>query len=310
MGNTGVHGRWVHLYINGLYWGIYHIHERPDADYMEAYFGEKESSYDAINSSAATNGSMTNYNVMANLTSKRINSPQDYKTLEKHLHINSFIDYILLNFYIGNRDWDGHNWRAAGNGPDGEPFRFFPWDSEFALSPNNSGAIQSPKPISNALLTDVTNKNGNKRPTGIHQNLIKNDWYKLRFADRIRKHMFNSGPLSPEGAKQIWQKRSLKLELPIIAESARWGDYRRDVDSGRWNRSQFDLYTRNEHYRTTQNWIFESFLPNRTEILLNQLIARNLYPTTKAPNFSEHGGQVSKNYSPRQFHDQAFLLNN
>ena len=297
MGNTGVHGRWVHLYINGLYWGIYHIHERPDADYMEAYFGEKESSYDAINSSAATNGSMTNYNVMANLTSKIINSPQDYKTLEKHLHINSFIDYILLNFYIGNRDWDGHNWRAAGNGPDGEPFRFFPWDSEFALSPNNAGAIQSPKPISNALLTDVTNKNGNKRPTGIHQNLIKNDWYKLRFADRIRKHMFNSGPLSPEGAKQIWQKRSLKLELPIIAESARWGDYRRDVDSGRWNRSQFDLYTRNEHYRTTQNWIFESFLPNRTEILLNQLIARNLYPTTKAPNFSEHGGQVNKNYS-------------
>ena len=109
--------------------------------------------------------------------------------------------------------------------------------------------------------------------------------------------MFNSGPLSPEGAKQIWQKRSLKLELPIIAESARLGDYRRNVDSGRWNRSQFDFYTRNEHYRTTQNWIFESFLPNRTEILINQLIARNLYPTTKAPNFSAHGGQVSKNYS-------------
>jgi hypothetical protein len=35
MGNTGVHGRWVHLYINGLYWGIYHVHERPDADYIE-----------------------------------------------------------------------------------------------------------------------------------------------------------------------------------------------------------------------------------------------------------------------------------
>ena len=296
MGNTGVHGRWVHLYINGLYWGIYHVHERPDADYMESYFGESESGYDAINSSSATNGSMTNFNAMANFTAKRINSPQDFKILEKHLHVDSFIDYMLLNFYIGNRDWDGHNWRAAGNGPIGQPFRFFPWDSEFAISPNNAGATQNPNPINNALSTDVTNKNGNRRPTGIHQNLKKNNWYKLKFADRVRKHIFNGGPLSPEGARRIWQKRSSVLELPIIAESARWGDYRRDVDSGRWNRSQFDLYTRNDHYRTTQNWIFESYLPRRPQVLLSQLRTNDLYPSTKAPNFSQHGGQVNNNY--------------
>ena len=75
-----------------------HIHERPDADYMESYFGGK-SGYDAINSSSATNGSMTNFNAISNFR-KKINSPQDFKTLEKHLHIGSFIDYMLLNFYI------------------------------------------------------------------------------------------------------------------------------------------------------------------------------------------------------------------
>ena len=297
MGNYGIHGRWTHLYINGLYWGIYHIHERPDADFMNAYFGEKELSYDAINSSSATNGSIASYNKMVTLASNLVSSPQEYENLKKHLHVESFIDYMILNFYIGNRDWDGHNWRAAGNGPSGEPFRFFPWDSEFALSPNNAGAIQSPNPISNALLTDVTNKNGNQRPTGIHQKLKNNNWYRLKFADHIRKHLFNGGPLSPEGAKTIWKKRSDSLEMAIIAESARWGDFRRDVDAGRWSPSQFDLYTKNNHYKQTQNWIFESYFPNRTDILLDQLRLRGLYPDTESPNFSQHGGQVVSDYT-------------
>ena len=62
---------------------------------------------------------------MVTVASKLVSSPQEYENLKKHLHIESFIDYMILNFYIGNRDWDGHNWRAAGNGPSGEPFRFF-----------------------------------------------------------------------------------------------------------------------------------------------------------------------------------------
>ncbi|RZO15772.1 MAG: hypothetical protein EVB09_06390, partial [Verrucomicrobiaceae bacterium] len=296
MGNIGVHGRWTHLYINGLYWGVYHIHERPDADYMEAYFGTSSKPYDAINSNSATNGTTSAYNRMATFSSNNISSPKKYKELREHLHIDSLIDYMLLNFYIGNRDWDGHNWRAAGNGPEGEPFRFFPWDSEFALSPNNAGVINNPAPISNALNTNVTNKNGNQRPSGIHQNLKSNAWYRLKFADRIRKHMFNGGSLSPDRTKAIWLRRSNDMNLPIIAESARWGDYRRDVDSGRWNSSQFDLYTRDEHYLKDQQWIFNTYFPRRTGVVLSQLRARGLYPETESPDFSQHGGQVPSEF--------------
>jgi len=297
MGNIGIHGRWTHLYINGLYWGIYHLHERPDADYMDAYFGTSSKPYDAINSNSATNGTIAAYNRMAILSSNNISSPKKFKELSEHLHIDSFIDYMLLNFYIGNRDWDGHNWRAAGNGPGGEPFRFFPWDSEFALSPNGAGVINNPAPISNALSTDVTNKNGNQRPSGIHQNLKKNSWYRLKFADRIRQHMYNGGPLSSDGTKTIWLRRSNEMDLPIIAESARWGDYKRDVDSGRWNSSQFDLYTKNEHYLKDQEWILNTYFPRRTEVVLSQLRARGLYPETESPDFSQHGGPVSSGFS-------------
>ena len=297
MGNIGIHGRWTHLYINGFYWGIYHLHERPDADYMEAYFGDSSKPYDAINSNSATSGTTAAYNRMAAMSSNNISSAKKYKELSEHLHIDSLIDYMLLNFYIGNRDWDGHNWRAAGNGPGGEPFRFFPWDSEFALSPNGAGVINSPAPISNALNTDVTNKSGNQRPSGIHQNLKKNPWYRLKFADHIRKHMYNGGALSPDRTKAIWLRRSNEMDLPIIAESARWGDYRRDVDAGRWNSSQFDLYTRDDHYLKDQQWILNTYFPGRTKVVLSQLRARGLYPKTESPDFSQHGGQVSSGFS-------------
>lgn len=38
MGQPGKHGRQVHLFLNGSYHGIYHIHEHPDEDFMASYY--------------------------------------------------------------------------------------------------------------------------------------------------------------------------------------------------------------------------------------------------------------------------------
>ena len=47
-GGYAPHGRKVHLYINGLYWGLYWIHERPDESFAAAYSGGKKDDYDTI----------------------------------------------------------------------------------------------------------------------------------------------------------------------------------------------------------------------------------------------------------------------
>ena len=41
-------GTYVHLYLNGLYWGLYDITERIDEKYMVAYLGGAETDYDLI----------------------------------------------------------------------------------------------------------------------------------------------------------------------------------------------------------------------------------------------------------------------
>jgi hypothetical protein len=43
-------------------------------------------------------------------------------------------------------------------------------------------------------------------PAGLHTNLIKSAEYRLLFADRIYKHLFNNGALTPEQNIARWQK--------------------------------------------------------------------------------------------------------
>ncbi|MDB4283003.1 lamin tail domain-containing protein [Akkermansiaceae bacterium] len=292
MDNTGVHGRWLHVYINGIYWGIYHLHERPDQDFMEAYFGGQDSDYDAINSNVATSGTAAAYNAMADVAEGNIASTAVYETMKTHLDIDSFIDYMLINFYVGNNDWDGHNWRAAGTGPTGVPFHFIPWDTEFAISPNRTSPAYLD--IAGALNINRTGVNGNNRPTGIHQDLALNAEYRLRFADRAHHAFFNNGPLSPTGADATWRRRSDDMGLALVAESARWGDYRRDVQAaGGWQSSDFDLYTRDDHYYPIQDYILGTYLPQRPAIYLDQLRAKGLYPDVDAPTYSHTGSTLT-----------------
>ncbi|HEY2761948.1 MAG TPA: chitobiase/beta-hexosaminidase C-terminal domain-containing protein, partial [Pirellulales bacterium] len=38
-GGTSVHGTYIQLYIDGLYWGVYYLHERPDDAFSSSYEG-------------------------------------------------------------------------------------------------------------------------------------------------------------------------------------------------------------------------------------------------------------------------------
>ncbi|YCM44161.1 lamin tail domain-containing protein [Verrucomicrobiaceae bacterium 227] len=298
MGQNGSHGRWVHLFLNGIYWGLYDVHERPDADHMANYFGGKDEDYDTINSSLATNGDLTAYNAMMNLAYGSIETPATYEAIQEYLDLDAFIDYMIINAYIGNRDWDIHNWRAARKREPGAPFLFFPWDSEFAVSHVAGGSFPNPPDFyTTSLATNVTGNNGNRRPTGLHTQLSKNSEYRLRYADRIQKHFFNDGTLTPANSAAHWTARSVPMTAAIVAESARWGDFRRDVNPTPWLSEQFDLYTRNNHYLPTLNWLLDTYIPQRSDLVVSQLAARNLFAATAAPEFAPFGGTVPRGSS-------------
>ena len=54
MGGQSPHGRYVHLYLNGLYWGMYYLHERPDDTFAESYLGGDKDDYDVLKHTPTT----------------------------------------------------------------------------------------------------------------------------------------------------------------------------------------------------------------------------------------------------------------
>ena len=50
MGHESCHGRFVQLFVNGNYHGLYHFHERPMQNFHASYLGGEAEEYHYTNS--------------------------------------------------------------------------------------------------------------------------------------------------------------------------------------------------------------------------------------------------------------------
>ena len=273
---------YAHLYINGLYWGFYHIFERFEAPMLAEHFGGEPEDWDALQDTPTfqpivIDGDDDAYRE-AHKLSRSSTDPDTYQELLSYIDVDNLIDYLLMNFYSGNQDWDHKNMRYGRRrtpveGAIGNGFLFFAWDSErHGLNGLSSQTVS----------VDVTTKNTSLGPTFLNRNMIKVDEYKLRFADRVHKHLMHGGELTPEGVSRSWNWFGDIVYPGLIAESARWGDVhtsRPEVREGNWQR-QMD--------RENTTWI-----PRRTDILLNQLDRRKFYDSDALyPEIVPFGGVI------------------
>lgn len=287
MDHPSAHQRFVHLYINGLYWGVYNVSEKLTDDFMASYLKGKEDEFDVVKDhSGIVDGERKAWDQLMNEVSNGLQDNASYfkvqgknadgtenASYQNLLDVENLIDYMQLHMYIGNEDWDHNNWIAARNRVDNKDgFRFFSWDSETSMTD---------------VRANMTNENNDGNPSEIYQELRKNAEFKLLFADHIQENFFNGGPLSPEAAIARYSKLAEELDLPIIAESARWGDYRKDVAPS--DNVQI-LYTRNEHWFPKKQDLLENYFPQRSGIVVNQFKAMGLFPSINAPSLSHTEG--------------------
>ena len=288
MGDPSAHNRFVHLFINGLYWGVYNVSEKITNDFMASYMNGNEEDWDVVKDHNGTvDGTRNEWNNMMSLAQKGLSSSSAYQKIQgnnangtpntnypNYLDVKNLIDYILYNFYIGNKDWDGNNWLAARNKVETKyGFRMFAWDAETSMIDVNENIVDM----------------NDGEPTKLFNYLKKNDDFKLLVADHIQKHFFNGGALSAEACTERYQQLVDEIDLAIIGESARWGDYRRDVHPV----NDAELYTRNDHWLVEVESQLANYLPYRSTIVFNQLKSSGLFPDTEAPLFSNYGGKVN-----------------
>ncbi|MDF7800428.1 lamin tail domain-containing protein [Pontiellaceae bacterium B1224] len=297
-GKGAPHSRFVHLYLNGLYWGMFDMHERPDEHFAAEYYGGANEDYDSIkhlydDTSEAdsdydglpfndniTGGDDANLHAMFALARADLSQQSNYETLEQMLDIDDLIDYLLMNFYLGNTDWAHKNWYATfnRNDPDGR-WRYHSWDAEHIIETSLFDAD-----LAGALAYDSTVKNNTGGPTEIHQNLTAGSAeYRLRFADQIHRHFFNDGILTIDNVIAAFWSRVKEVDRAMLGEAARWADNKAylgygDYDYSNWFNHMLDLR--------------DNYFPYRYDVVLNQLKAAGLYPDTAAPEFTVNGSPL------------------
>ena len=275
MGHPFAHGKFVHLYLNGMYWGIYNPTERIDKDFSKLYFDGEEEDFDIIKDySEVADGNIDAWNTMIDLANDGVETNEAYEQIigtssPAYVDAVSLIDYLIINYYGANWDWDHHNWVAVRNRANpGTGFQFFSWDAEHIIEDINANNL---------------NEFNQGTPTNIFRQLKENPTFARLFADRVQMHFFGNGVLTPENAIERWMDNASELETAIIAETARWGDYRRDVHS--WRPGQtFDLYDK-EYWDNELDYIIKDYFPQRGAVFIQQLKNQGLFPDTDAPQF-------------------------
>jgi hypothetical protein len=317
-------GDFYHLYINGQYWGLYNTCERPEASYGESYFGGAKEDYDVIKVDtgagytifatdgnldawtrlwqAATNGFLNNadYFKVQGLNANGTPNP----AYENLLDVDNLIDYMLDIFFTGNLDApvsqfignSGVNNLYAVRNRTGQfgGFRFFLHDSEHTLLHESSlpstdelyrdrtGPFPGGDPVAQGPATAFANSN----PQYIFTRLIDNAEFRLRVADRVQKQFFNGGVLTTAACRARFLTRSNEIYNAVVDESARWGDAKSSVP-----------LTRNNEWLTEMNRVYGDYFANRPSIVITQLQAKALFPTTSiAPTFNQLGGNVTNGF--------------
>lgn len=307
MGNPYTASRYYHLYINGQYWGLYQSQERSEASYAESLFGDDKLKYDVVKAddyrTGYTDGTLDKWNQLWSLCEAGFQTDeawyavqgknamgQDDPAREVHVDVDNLIDYMIGVFFTGNRDapvtLDGtaaNNFFAIRNRDprSRQGWQFFAYDSEHSMldvGDNRTTWVSAGSSVEHF------------NPQWLHQKLSVHPEYRLRFADRVQKHFFNGGVLTPDNAKALCLRRAAQIDLAIINESARWGDHRPERLT--------NPYTRNDWWAEVKGYLVDKFLSARTGIVLNQLKAAQLYPQVAAPQFRingspQHGGTVS-----------------
>ncbi len=311
LGRPYTRSRYYHLYLNGVYWGLYQSQERAEASFAETYLGGDKDDYDVIKVKGedptariieATDGTTEVWDEIYQHCLTGFASDAAYQALQGNapdgspdpdqaalVDVGNLIDYMLVIFWTGNFDAptgaftgnkEPNNFYAIRSREDPEQgFTFYAHDSEHSLLYNawSPGVGVSEDRVNLATRGDGYQMSVSDaiyfHPQWLHHRLTANAEYRARFADRAAALLTEDGPMGGAATAALFQARADEIELAIVAESARWGDAKTiNLGNGRTWR------TRDDDWQPAIDRVVERWCPARTDIVIGQLRAAGLWP--------------------------------
>ncbi len=335
MNGLGTRGNFYHLYINGVYWGLYNTEERPEAAFAESYIGGRAEDYDTIKQldgyiSGATDGNEAAWYRLWQAATNGFANDVDYfkvqglnvdgtpnPAFENLIDVPNMIDYMLVIIYGGNLDAPisnflgndaPNNWYGVRNrtGQFGG-FRFFSHDAEHTLlnvNEDRTGLVDLSASGGQFGVIQADWTCGNPLTQGQNCGCSGVDAARARSTPQYIWFRMHQNPefrilAADRIQKHCFNGGPLSVEGMRAAFLTRSNEIQRAIvaESARWGDAKSEPgYTR-DTWISAVNSTMTGFINGRTAVLLNQLRADGTFPSNNAPAFNSRGGAVPAGFA-------------
>ena len=319
-------GRFINLYLNGIYWGLYQIQERAEADYAAGYFGGMDEDYDVIKVETTAgytiNPTAGDLNAWSDMWRKSrasyfINTNRNpvspfaaatYTQTQKNeayfklmglaadgmtptadpvlLDVDNLIDYMMIVFVAGNGDAPLVN--------DGS-------------SPNNYYSMRDRRGGHGFIHFQHDGEHSLNAGgavsdrTGPYSSATSGPWNQLPKSNPQFTHQdltpnaeykirfadrVHQHMIRPNGPLTMANNKTRLSARASVVETAII------AESARWGDSKVSTPLNANNWRTAVNSTLAWFT-NRNTTVLAQLVTDGLYPSVAAPGMSRSGGPMS-----------------
>lgn len=260
-----VASRPVALYLNGEYWGIYYIHEKPDERYLEDHCHVDIEDINLIEDWHGTCEAGSNINFLELydfIANNDLSEADAYAYVASRMDISNFIDYQIFEIFTANLDWPANNMRCwqEGNGP----WRWIFFDGDIGLIQKEFDAF------ANATYDGPSSYPSSSTCTLFLRKLLENESFKVDFLNRFNQLLHSA--FAYETTKPLKDKAYEKLKGEVPNQVARfhipdslqlWEQHMDGIDAFLSLRERYVLEQMQDHFfADNYNFTIETIYPS------------------------------------------------
>lgn len=211
-GQPSSRGTFVHLYLNGVYWGVYNLCEAIDAHFLEQRLGEVEDGWDLVGSGGvALEGDTEAWRRLERL----LEDAGAWEAVAQQIDLPSLIDHLIFNVWVQNYAWPGESWLMARPRVEGGRWSWLAWDVEHSFGGGRFGFL-----VDHDTLSHARDHRHGPLARLIDLALAQPE---VRRSVAARWAELSGGALETVGVQARYRDARDRLRGAIAGEAERWG---------------------------------------------------------------------------------------
>jgi len=213
----------VTVYLNGEYWGIMNIREKPDSDYITANYGYQPEEIHMIDQSGrALEGEVEPwFSYLNSLANMDRTTPEAWRFISDNIDAEEYISYLATEIYLANTDWPGNNQRWWRPRPAGGKWRWVLYDMDFGM-----GLYEGFSNAQHPTLPFATNTEGESWPNPpwatLHIRLcLENPTFRMKFISRMNAVI--NGTFHPDRMDALIDSFVERISYEMPYHKNKWG---------------------------------------------------------------------------------------